>query len=91
MRKIMMLFVLLIAVGLMISMGCVTKEREIIRTEQQAAPPVVEKQVVVQPAPPPLRVEVKPPPPAPQYVWEEGYWQWTGRDYEWVPGHWRRP
>ena len=83
-----MLFALLIAASFMFNMGCVTKEREIVRTEQ--APPV-EKQVVVQPAAPPVRVEVKPPPPAPQYIWVEGYWQWTGRDYEWVPGHWRQP
>jgi hypothetical protein len=31
-------------------------------------------------------VEVVPPPPAPGYVWQPGYWSWNGVQYVWVPG-----
>ncbi|HLG86541.1 MAG TPA: hypothetical protein VKZ79_05025 [Alphaproteobacteria bacterium] len=46
--------------------------------------------VVVAPgAPPPLRPEVVPPPPGPPeaMVWAPGHWEWNGRTYFWVGGH----
>jgi hypothetical protein len=46
--------------------------------------------VVIAPgAPPPLRVEPVPPPPGPPeaVVWAPGHWEWSGRSYFWVSGH----
>jgi hypothetical protein len=42
--------------------------------------------VVVGLAPPVPVVEPVPPPPAPGYVWQPGYWSWNGVQYVWVPG-----
>jgi hypothetical protein len=43
-------------------------------------------------APPPLPSEYVPPPPDARYVWQPGYWQWTGYQYQWVPGNYaQRP
>jgi hypothetical protein len=44
------------------------------------------------PVPPP-RVEQVPPPPNARFVWQPGHWQWRGREYAWVGGHYvqRRP
>jgi hypothetical protein len=42
--------------------------------------------VVVGVAPPAPVVETIPPPPAPGYVWQPGYWAWNGVQYVWVPG-----
>lgn len=42
--------------------------------------------------PPPIRVEPPPPsPPAPEFVWVEGYWAPLGHRYRWVVGHYERP
>jgi hypothetical protein len=38
-------------------------------------------------APLPPRAEVIPPSPDPQMVWEPGYWNYTGTNWLWVPGH----
>ena len=37
--------------------------------------------------PPPIQSENIPPPPDGNSVWQSGYWQWTGYQYQWVPGH----
>jgi hypothetical protein len=26
-----------------------------------------------------------------QYVWQDGYWDWSGTDYEWIAGGWNDP
>ncbi len=44
--------------------------------------------VYVHEPPPPVKIEVKPPKPAPHAVWIPGHWKWNGRRYVWVPGHW---
>jgi len=36
-------------------------------------------------APPPLRYEVPPPTPGPGYAWVDGFWNWAGGRYVWVP------
>ena len=36
---------------------------------------------------PPPRAEVVPPPPAGPMRWEPGRWDWNGRRYVWVGGH----
>ena len=41
--------------------------------------------------PPPLRYEVPPPIPGDGYVWNDGYWNWGGSRYDWVPGRWAQP
>jgi hypothetical protein len=51
-----------------------------------AAPGVARVGIVVGFAPPAPVVEVAPPPPAPGYVWQPGYWSWNGVRYVWVPG-----
>jgi hypothetical protein len=38
--------------------------------------------------PPRNRVEVRGAAPGSGVVWLGGYWRWTGRDYDWVPGRW---
>jgi hypothetical protein len=42
-------------------------------------------------APPPPRVEVFGVAPGPGVVWVNGYWNWGGSRYVWVPGRWQRP
>jgi hypothetical protein len=42
------------------------------------------------PAPPPT-TEIMTPPPAPNALWIPGYWDFTGRGYSWVVGHWEIP
>jgi hypothetical protein len=37
-------------------------------------------------APPPAREE-RAPAPREGYVWAPGYWDWNGRAYSWVSGH----
>jgi hypothetical protein len=38
-------------------------------------------------APPPARVEVIPPAPAAQMVWQAGYWSYNGANWDWIAGH----
>jgi hypothetical protein len=38
--------------------------------------------------PPALPVYVQPPCPAPNYLWNPGYWAWGAYGYYWVPGTW---
>jgi hypothetical protein len=41
-----------------------------------------------QPIPPPrFEPPPPPPPPGPRLVWQAGGWDWTGRNYAWIPGH----
>ena len=42
-------------------------------------------------APPPERIEYPAYPPAPDYLWVSGYWNWGGGRYVWVPGRWESP
>src|SRR5882724_392175 len=71
-RAAALALLLALAVG---ATGCIVREPrgEIIATQ----------------APPPPRVEVVPAPPRPREVveWEPGRWQWEGREYRWIPGH----
>jgi hypothetical protein len=56
----------------------------------QPAPPPGPGAVEMAPyAPPPPRIEAVPPPPvAPQPLyWVPGRWQWDGRGWIWIPGH----
>jgi hypothetical protein len=48
-------------------------------------------QVIVRIAPPAPIVERRPPPPDRGYVWIDGYHNWDGNRYVWVPGRWDRP
>jgi hypothetical protein len=41
--------------------------------------------------PPPLPVYQQPYAPAPNYMWEPGYWAWGQAGYYWVPGTWVQP
>jgi len=40
--------------------------------------------------PPRAVVEVRGAYPGSGHAWVRGYYQWTGRSYVWVPGHWER-
>ena len=42
-------------------------------------------------APPPVVVEHPGPIPHAGWVWEGGYWRWTGHHYVWEHGHWVYP
>ena len=48
-------------------------------------------EVVVRIAPPRAIVERRPPPPARDYVWVQGYHNWDGNAHVWVPGRWEQP
>ncbi len=52
---------------------------------------VASAEVVVRVAPPAAVVETHPPIPGPGYVWINGYQQWNGNAYVWVPGRWEMP
>ncbi len=39
-------------------------------------------------APPPIPVYDQPYAPAPNYIWQPGYWAWGSYGYYWVPGTW---
>jgi len=39
-------------------------------------------------APPPIPYYEQPPVPAPNYIWQPGYWAWGAYGYYWVPGTW---
>ena len=56
-----------------------------------AAPAFGQIGIYIGRTPPPLRYEVPPPTPGPDYVWNDGYWNWANNNYVWVPGIWRRP
>lgn len=48
-------------------------------------------EVVVKVGPPAAVVETRPVSPGPNYVWVDGYQQWNGNAYVWVPGRWDVP
>jgi WXXGXW repeat (2 copies) len=49
---------------------------------------VTANSVVTAPTAPPLpRVELIPPSPGPQMVWQSGHWSFNGAAWDWVPGH----
>jgi len=53
---------------------------------------IASAQVVIRVAPPrPVRVGVVGVAPGPGYVWREGWQEWRGGAYVWVPGGWVRP
>lgn len=52
---------------------------------------VASAEVVVRVAPPAAVVETRPAVPGPGYVWINGYQQWNGSAYVWVPGKWEMP
>ncbi|MBV8841626.1 MAG: YXWGXW repeat-containing protein [Bryobacterales bacterium] len=43
------------------------------------------------PPPPPRSTAVIGRPPGPGFVWTPGFYRWSGRNYVWVGGRWRRP
>ena len=50
------------------------------------------QQVIIRVAPPrPVRVGVVGVAPGPGFVWVEGYHEWRGGAYVWIPGRWMRP
>ncbi len=77
---------LLIACGALVLAGTASAEVHIgVGLGGYYAPPVV-----VAPAPPPpIREELVPPPPGPReaWVWVNGHYEWNGRSYFWVGGH----
>jgi hypothetical protein len=46
--------------------------------------------LIVAPPPAPI-VEVRPPAPAPGWVWMDGYWNWSGGRHVWIRGRWVAP
>ena len=47
--------------------------------------------VYVRTGPPPRIVEVRSISPGRNYIWIDGYQQWRGNVYAWVPGRWEAP
>jgi hypothetical protein len=74
---------------------CVSQGTYKIKVEGALIPPAPElvkespanEEVIVQEAPPAPVVEVVPD-PRPGYIWESGYWGWSGHRHIWYPGHW---
>jgi hypothetical protein len=52
---------------------------------------IASAEVVVRVAPPAAIVETRPAAPGAGYVWIDGYHQWNGTAYAWVPGRWETP
>ena len=42
-------------------------------------------------APPPPRYGAVGYAPRPGYLWCDGYWDWRGRAWVWLPGYWAKP
>ena len=42
-------------------------------------------------APPPPRYGVVGVAPGPGFLWVNGWWDWRGSNWYWVPGRWERP
>ena len=54
--------------------------------------PVYAQSIVIRPAPPAPVVEVVPARPVSgYYIWQPGYWSWSGLRYVWVAGVYVRP
>jgi hypothetical protein len=86
MKQLKLSLLLLVAIGMLITSGCIvaTPSRVVV----YAPPPGEVMTVVVAPvAPPPPRVEEVLVAPAPGHVWIEGHWAWHDR-WVWVPGRW---
>lgn len=99
MRRVLMLAgAVLICAGPALAAD-VTVEKETTTTTQ--AVPVEPPQsgstaatIIVAPeAPPPPRVEVRPAPPHPDMVWQEGHWEWNPQThtYSWTHGDFAEP
>jgi hypothetical protein len=52
---------------------------------------VAHSAVVVGYAPPAARYAVVGVAPGPGYIWTEGFYDYRGSGYAWVPGRWQRP
>lgn len=62
-----------------------------VEVEEREYPVQEEQVVIVQEAPPPIIVEHHSAPPAPDFIWVDGYWSHNKTKYVWVPGrHVRR-
>jgi hypothetical protein len=57
--------------------------------EQPVEQPV--QYVLLEQAPPPLIVERRPAPPSGNYIWIDGYWNWTNQRYTWQAGRYEAP
>jgi hypothetical protein len=49
------------------------------------------EEVIIQVRPPAIRHEVRPHPPHRGVYWDPGHWQWGGREYVWISGHYVEP
>lgn len=87
MKKSILKQIVLIAIGVPLLAGCVTR---VVYTQPPPANPPPNA-VVEQPAqPPPAQVEVIPAQPDPTFVWVPGAWVWRGQ-WVWVHGYWGHP
>jgi hypothetical protein len=59
-----------------------------VEQRQQQEPTYI---IVTEAPPAPRNVERRPAPPAQGYVWIDGYYSWSGRQYAWEPGRWAMP
>jgi len=57
-------------------------------TQSQPAPSLPSYAYYANEAPPPLPEYEQPPVPAPDYIWQPGYWAFGPGGYYWVPGTW---
>src|SRR4051812_19219943 len=71
--------------------GCFVHSRTDGYVEDSYPPSDPYAQVEVNTAPPPPVTEYRPYPPAPGYVWVDGYWDWSGYDWTWANGYWAPP
>jgi hypothetical protein len=70
-----------------------TITKEVIPAEPPHSGSTVSTIIVAPEAPPPPRVEVRPAPPRPDMVWQEGHWEWNPdrHTYSWIPGEFAEP
>src|SRR5438309_7761872 len=95
MKRTMIFGTCLAFATLMLVSAC--SHREEVRVERETVLPaprvtsVPAPEVTVRQPPPPLRVDTRPPQPAPGYAWVPGYWAWSNNAWVWAPGQWERP
>jgi hypothetical protein len=76
----------LAAAGVLLTSGCVVRERTVYRS----APAAVGTEVTVTEAPPAPLVETVTIAPGPGFVWVGGGWVWRNH-WVWERGHWAHP
>ena len=78
----------LVTLGALAALACGSGLRTV---PTGSAPTAHAESIIVEYPPPPAEVEVIPDDPGAPCAWMDGYWDWAGRRWNWVPGAWVVP